>query len=243
MSNVTALRPSEWTNDKGEQVTTYYVSLEGREKDVPCYDATAKDLAIGQPLPEGWEVKVSQKGKDYLATPKKGGGKEWGGKSSWYNSEEGVRFTQERTDRRTALMQMVAAAGLLGQVTEADLKMADWFYAWLRKSAGSAPSSAPPNTGSAVPPFRSEPGSSPALPGGAGDTGEAGSRLVGTPVASPKPSAAEPGRAADTGGAADKGTGEGPASAAPTCPACNSPNIGRKGRTWKCGDCQQDWEA
>ncbi len=54
-------------------------------------------------------------------------------KSSWYNSEEGVRFTQERTDRRTALMQAVAVGDSTPSIIE---NFAESFYRWLRSTAG-----------------------------------------------------------------------------------------------------------
>ena len=141
------------------------------------------------------------------------------GKSSWYNSEEGVRFTQERTDRRTALMQAVALASIAPVSDHGVVRWserADGMYAWLRESASSAhPSGSAADTGSPTP-LSGEPGHSAGIQGRSAE---------------------------ETGGAAGKGTGEGPKPAAPTCPACDSPNIGRKGRTWKCGDCEQDWEA
>lgn len=73
-----------------------------------------------------------------------GGGSDGGSgaaRSSWYNSEEGVRFTQERTDRRTALMQaMVYPDDIQG----ARLWLADTLYEWLRKNLDvSAPSTRP----------------------------------------------------------------------------------------------------
>lgn len=88
---------------------------------------------------------------DYPGKPAKGGPDGGGGKS-WYNSEEGVRFTQERTDRRTALMQAVANGGGEPVKTETQMRVvmadAETMYAWLRQtadvpspSAGSAGSS------------------------------------------------------------------------------------------------------
>lgn len=67
----------------------------------------------------GWERQASDSGSS------------GSGKSSWYNSEEGVRFTQERTDRRTALMQAVEA---VDSQSNEFIPTADRFYDWLRKN-------------------------------------------------------------------------------------------------------------
>ena len=146
MSTVTHLRESQWEKD-GQPVTTFYVTIDDIPNEVPCYSAEAKALEEGKPLPDGWEVKTSQKGKKYLAPPKQRGG--GGGQSSWYNSETGVRFTQERMDRRTALMQAVVWRGT-GGLPPNVLHAADAFYDWLTKtrsvptlSAPSAPVSSP----------------------------------------------------------------------------------------------------
>ena len=147
MSTITKLRESQWTKDDGTEVTTWYVSMDGAE--VPCYSAEAKGLHLDAPLPDGWEVKTSQKGKKYLAPPKQGRSGGFGGQSSWYNSETGVRFTQERMDRRTALMQAVVWRGT-GGLPPNVLHAADAFYDWLTKTrsvptlpAPSAPVSSP----------------------------------------------------------------------------------------------------
>jgi hypothetical protein len=120
----------------GETVICFKVELDDRTKPVPCYNAAAGNLKVGDPLPDGWEVKVSAKGKDYLYVPKAGGGKGGGGfGASWYNSEAGVRYTQERTDRRTALMQAVVAHQHDGGAHDWD-EYADDFYTWLRANQG-----------------------------------------------------------------------------------------------------------
>ncbi len=191
MSNVTAVQP------KGEK-NALLILDDGTQVWTPDIDK-AKELKLGEPIPPTWTMKDGQYGPQ--AFPPREGKGFGGGATAFRNSKEGQFYEQERMDRRTALMQMVAAAGLLGKVSEDDLKMAEWFYAWLRKSAGSAPSSAPPNTGSDRSPFRPEPG----------------------------PSAVEPGKAAaDTSGAAGKGTGEGPEPAASHVnhkPGCTEPGF------------------
>lgn len=139
---VEKVKESRWMKD-GEMVTTYYVTLvDGMgEREVPCYSPMGKDLKEDTPLPDGWEVKTSAKGKLYLAAPKTAGQRTGGSfakQSSWYNSEEGVRFTQERTDRRTALMQAVTLAlhpdgGWAGVSEDLD-ELTELLYQILRKN-------------------------------------------------------------------------------------------------------------
>lgn len=131
--NVTGVRESEWKKDDGTSTTTYWVTIEGREKDVPCYDERAKDLA-GKPIPEGWEVKQSKAGKDYLAPPRasRGGGSGGGGFAAYRNTKEGQHYEQERMDRRTAAMQAMAGKDTF------DLYLAEQIYSWLRASEGAA---------------------------------------------------------------------------------------------------------
>jgi hypothetical protein len=67
-----------------------------------------------------------------------GGGRgQW--RESWAQSEEGERFQQERSDRRTALMQAVTYADVrarAGLPTNDDMRViADDFYGWLRSTA------------------------------------------------------------------------------------------------------------
>jgi hypothetical protein len=84
-----------------------------------------------------WKLK-SWPGKPSFGSS--GGSKTAGG--SWYNSEVGVHFTQERMDRRTALMQ---AATVVGRDVDI-LAYADSYYAWLRKTSGT-PTTAPDMAG------------------------------------------------------------------------------------------------
>lgn len=190
MSAITAIRPSEWERD-GEKVITYWITLDDRQKEVPCYDTAAQDFTVGQPLPEGWEVKTSQKGKEYLAPPRKAG-RGPGGAVAWRNTREGAEFEQanrirwqvyeqERMDRRTALMQAVAASP---PGSESITSQAEFFYTWLRETSGAvvrpasdvapAPSSARspvPGAGATPPSVEPEPsgqdgGSAAGAPGG-----------------------------------------------------------------------------
>ncbi len=210
MSNVVAVKQNP------KKPENAFITLDdGTDAWCPDYEK-AKALVIGQPLPDGWRQDQGEYGpRIFPPSDRKGGGQ-----AAWRNTKEGAEFEaenwrrkqaieQERTDRRTALMQAVAADGeWLDNATE--------MYAWLRKSAGSAPSMLAADTGSDRSPFRPEPG----------------------------PSAVEPGKAAaEMGGAAGTGTGEGLKPAAShVCPACGSPNISRKGHTWTCAACKQEWE-
>jgi hypothetical protein len=139
VSNVLAVsEPKPWSSGDG---VTYWVTLDDRTEDVPCYSDQAAALKIHEPLPEGWELGKSSKGKDKLTPPKSaGGGRSKWGQSSWYNSEEGVRFTQERTDRRTALMQAREWLSPVRPEANPDdvCLQADIFYMWLREFSGVA---------------------------------------------------------------------------------------------------------
>ncbi len=144
MSKVLSLKEDSFDGSDGTRVVCWKVELDDKTNPVPCYSAEAAKLKVGEPLPDGWSVQVSKKGKDYLSVPKasKGGGFA----QSWYNSEAGVRFTQERMDRRTALMQAVEHHSAVETMTA--LELADSMYEWLRQS-GSASSDASPSTGAA----------------------------------------------------------------------------------------------
>lgn len=81
--------------------------------------------------------------KNYPGRPQSGGG--FGGGSrqftpSYANTEEGVKYVQQATDRRTALMQAVAFWGKDDRTVEIGImNLADDFYAWLRQSVSDAP--------------------------------------------------------------------------------------------------------
>ncbi len=140
-ANVLNVTPKTWNKD-GQNITTYWVTLDDRTEDVPSYDERAKDLKIHEPLPEGWEVATSAKGKPYLKAPKTGSGAKGGFAQSWYNSEAGVKYTQERMDRRTALMQAVELFNNEhGEETLIDISTL--LYVWLRASDSAAPAASP----------------------------------------------------------------------------------------------------
>ncbi len=106
------------------------------DKDFIVFSAKAADeLEIGKPLPEGTEEEPPKftGALPSLKLPwkKKGGG---GRAESWNYSEAGVRYSQERTDRRTALMQGVEFHHDTGAEDISVLREADYFYAWLRAS-------------------------------------------------------------------------------------------------------------
>jgi hypothetical protein len=138
---VERVKVDKWTNNDGEPVTSYKVSLvnETGQREVNCYSPLGKDLKEDAPLPEGWEVKTSKAGKPYLAAPRATSGGGGGGRSSfnsstaWRNTEAGAKYEQERMDRRTALMQAIAW-GSDRQVMSSILRSADEAYVWLRES-------------------------------------------------------------------------------------------------------------
>lgn len=135
MSNVLEVAESKWVKD-GKDMTTWYVTLDDRTENVPCYDERAKSFVSGAPLPEGFEITKSKAGKDYLKAPGQAGGSRGGGgyAQAWRNSEAGERFNQERMNRRTALMQAVAAVENIIDMREL-LVVAGDLYAWLEQDS------------------------------------------------------------------------------------------------------------
>jgi len=125
---VTGVRESTWQKD-GQDIVTYFVTIDTKE--VACYDAKAKELKLDAPLPEGWEVRQSAKGKDYLKPP--GGGGRGGAAmpAAFRNTKEGQALEQASIHRSVALTQAVAMGANAPWV-----KVADDMYAWLRQSAG-----------------------------------------------------------------------------------------------------------
>jgi len=118
-----------------------YIKLQdGTDAWCPDWEA-AKTLKKGEPLPEDWTQDQGDYGPRIFPPKKPGQGT---GKAAYRNTKDGMReeqasihrsvaFQQERSDRRTALMQAVAA--------NMDLAAADVFYEWLRKtSPASGPS-------------------------------------------------------------------------------------------------------
>lgn len=149
MSNVTGVRESVWQKD-GQDVTTYYVSIEGCP-DVPCYDAKAKELETGKPLPDGWQVTTSKAGKEYLKPP----GQQRGGRGpyvpKWTDTEVGAKWADARIDRRRALELAVEMQKEQGSVGVVDL--AATFYEFLKSQTvepGSTVTSSPEASGMAA---------------------------------------------------------------------------------------------
>lgn len=115
------------------------------EKEYIVFAASLADrLETGKPLPEGTteEPPKFEGALPGLRLP----GKRPGSPSTAYrNTERGQLYEQERMDRRTALMQAVALGVATGDEPlrlETILTVADGFYAWLRKTSGSAASPA-----------------------------------------------------------------------------------------------------
>jgi hypothetical protein len=195
MSIVVSASEREWKKDDGTVTKVTDVRFDdGRE--VPGYDLPADKLVVGQPLPEGWSVEMSARGKPYIKVPKerKGGGF-GGGAAAFRNTKEGQAIEQERMDRRTALMQAVANSGPdMPNYVPNVLKYADEFYAWLRRSANLPASSAtgagtphtPAPTSSAVSTVAPErqPGTQEGLRAAAEDRGQ-GSEAFGEGVTGP----------------------------------------------------------
>ena len=151
MSKVTSLKEDNFESG-GETVVCWQVGLDDRPKPVPCYSGEAANLKIDEPLPSGWEVKTSKKGKDYLAVPKTGGGKR-DFQAAYRNTKEGFEaeadsrlrwqdVEEERRDRRTALMQAIAAEDYppaQPRDLATWLERADKFYEWLRSNVSERP--------------------------------------------------------------------------------------------------------
>jgi hypothetical protein len=130
MSNVLGVKESTWKKD-GQDVTSWWVTLDDRTDDVPCYDEQAKTLKEHEPLPDGWEVKTSKAGKDYLAPPRAARGGGGGGfAAAFRNTKEGQAVEQDMMNRRTALMQAVTLwTNEHGEETLIDV--AQLLYVWL----------------------------------------------------------------------------------------------------------------
>jgi hypothetical protein len=203
--NVETVTPREWDKD-GEKVVTYWVKLTDREKDVPCYQASILDLKLGEPLPEGWEIRQSKAGKDYLAPPRKPGSGSGSGRREMSPSERAeiraevalkaaVEFFGDRAAVQTNL------AGVL--------RVADEMYEWISKFSAGAPASSLSPSGSA------------------GGTSSPPPRAQNPPATTSGPNEGQP---EDGGGATAVGTGEGSAAAPPSlqpgevlgkpCPDC-----------------------
>lgn len=133
---------NEWTNPQTGR-KQWYVDIDG----IPhvCYAQAAGALVAGQPLPEGWTAEpAKQEGwKPRLVAPGSpaqggggGGGGGFRGQAAWRNTEEGERYAESCTNRRTALMQAV-------QWTQTEnfaevLAAADLFFGWLSQQPAGA---------------------------------------------------------------------------------------------------------
>ena len=117
-------------------------TLEGREKNVPCYDAKAAALKMDAPLPEGWEIRQSKAGKDYLAPPRQPGfGGGGGGRREMSPSERSEIRAEVALKAAAEIAPHLTSPGLL----ENTLQCADLFYEWITKfSSGAAATSLPP---------------------------------------------------------------------------------------------------
>jgi hypothetical protein len=168
MSNVLGVKESTWKKD-GQDVTSWWVTLDDRTDDVPCYDEQAKTLKDHEPLPDGWEVKTSKAGKDYLAPPRAARGGGGGGfAAAFRNTKEGQAVEQDMMNRRTALMQAVTLwTNEHGEETLIDV--AQLLYVWLtdtRYVSGAAVATVSDNGEAKAPEPRLEAQASPSTSGG-----------------------------------------------------------------------------
>jgi hypothetical protein len=121
--------------DHGKRKEWTYVQLlqdDGKEVEAFSMAAEAKGLQEG-PLPSGWTIEPGGEWPDGNKKPPNlrppGGGQKGGGGGGGYrNTKEGQQYEQERMDRRTAVMQAIAAKpGQFDQV------LAEEIYKFLRK--------------------------------------------------------------------------------------------------------------
>ena len=206
--NVTAVETRAWTKDDGTEVTTYWVTLEGREKNVPCYDAKAAALKMDAPLPEGWEIKVSKAGKDYLAPPRAPGfGGGGGGRREMSPSERSEIRAEVALKAAVEMAARHSPLQFVDQEVPEVLDVANRFYEWISEfSAGALSHLATSGTAggtSSSPPRVTNP---PAMTSATG--GEHEGVLGGTPARELQPGGGQRGE----GGAA---TADGEAPAVP----------------------------
>jgi hypothetical protein len=186
MSNVLGVsEPKPWSSGDG---VTYWVTLDDRTEDVPCYSDQAAALKIHEPLPEGWELGKSSKGKDKLTPPKSAGGGKKPYTPRFTDTEAGWRLNDERVDRRAALEK--ATAFFDKNLDDEDLlAMAGRMYAWLRQTSGVAVATvsdngeaqtSPSNSPAPVGVLDSSSGQPGTPSGGVGPDGEAGSASSAT---------------------------------------------------------------
>lgn len=117
--------------DKAESIIAQLTELVGKEgefevEERPDYNGVKQ-----------WKLK-SWPGKPQ-AGQGGGGGRQF--TPAWANTEEGEKFVQERTDRRTSVMQAIAFGH---QDLDTALACADIIYEWLRKPVSDAPKAAEP---------------------------------------------------------------------------------------------------
>jgi len=127
---------------KGEKAALIALDDGSKPLWTPDIEKARELLRIGQPIPSDWTLKDGDYGPQAFP-PKPAKGQP---QAAWRNTKEGALFEregyelkEERSDRRTALMQAVAVSVDQGAV----LRIADEFYAWLRKTSGPAQLNSP----------------------------------------------------------------------------------------------------
>lgn len=118
--NVTAVRVSDWDKKDGSPIVKVSNVTFEDGKEVAGYDLPP-GIEEGKPLPQGWEVATSAKGKPYIKVPKPrgGGGGFGGGAAAYRNTKEGQQFEAYARLVNTAIMQ-----------AEGNLSMAAVILAW-----------------------------------------------------------------------------------------------------------------
>jgi len=181
MTNVAAFRVSDWDKD-GTIVKVTTVTLDdGRE--VPGYDLPP-GIEANKPLPDGWEIATSAKGKPYIKVPKAGKGGGGGFAAAFRNTKEGQAIEQERMDRRTALMQAVEAWAALPDPNPGIENYADAFYTWLRETAAPGPSTSVAAGAGGIPSSSSSPAPTTSQRGGWGEPQDGGGGQGKAPASS-----------------------------------------------------------
>lgn len=123
---------------------------------------------MGKEIPADWTIKQGDYGPQAFPPREKKGFGPGGGAAAFRNTKEGQAIEQERMDRRTALMQAVAALGDAARV-ESALGLAEAYYTWLREPTGTAGTA--PAVPSGTPVVHTQPMSSTAAVGMRGATG------------------------------------------------------------------------
>jgi len=120
--NVVSVAPHPNTEKNWRHVT---LEENGNRQRAVCFAGAAADELKPGPLPPDWRMKQGEHGP-ILEPPRKPGGGGFGG-GGYRNSEAGVRYEQDRLDRRLAAELAARAGGF-------DRKTAEAVLGWLRRT-------------------------------------------------------------------------------------------------------------